>query len=116
MDHVSDWVVSFAPDLSINCGAVTPQFIEPDIFFEDCEMVAVSYEDEVSNVVQGACFKIERTWVVINWCVLGTLTDEEVVELPESQLGLPFPACDLDGDGDCDDRTFRGVQRGRLPV
>ena len=24
-----------------------------------------------------------------------------------ARCALPFPACDLDGDGDCDDRTFR---------
>lgn len=107
VDHVSNWVVEFAPDVSISCGQTVPEFVEPEIFFEDCEMVGESYEDVTSTVVQDACFKIERTWVIINWCVLGDLTDEEYAEMPESQLGLAFPDCDLDGDGDCDDRTFR---------
>ncbi|MCB9338778.1 MAG: HYR domain-containing protein [Lewinellaceae bacterium] len=107
VDHVSDWVVEFPADITVNCGTTTPDFGEPEIFYETCELVAVSYEDQLFNVVQGACYKLLRTWKVINWCVVGNNIDEEVVEQPENQLGLVFPLCDLDGDGDCDARTFR---------
>ncbi|MCB0526508.1 MAG: hypothetical protein KDC86_18465, partial [Saprospiraceae bacterium] len=37
-------------------------------FGEDCELLGVSYEDEVFTVVPDACFKIERHWRIINWC------------------------------------------------
>ena len=107
VDHVSDWVVEFPASLTVTCGNDVPDFGEPKIFNETCELVAVSYVDEVFNTVPDACYKILRTWTVINWCVVGDDIDEEVVETPENALGLPFPACDLDGDGDCDDRTFR---------
>jgi hypothetical protein len=40
----------------------------PSFFGEDCELLGVSYEDEVFTVVPDACFKIERTWTIINWC------------------------------------------------
>jgi hypothetical protein len=104
VDHVSDWVVSFPPDTTVFCGDSLPDFGQPKIFFESCEMVAKSHSDKVYTTVPGACFKVVRTWTVINWCVVGTLTDQEVTEVPESMLGAP---CDLDGDGDCDARTFR---------
>ncbi|MBI5914055.1 MAG: hypothetical protein HY842_01655 [Bacteroidetes bacterium] len=107
VDHVSDWVVTFPADTTVNCGQSVPDFGEPQIFYETCELVAVSYDDSPFIVVPDACYKIIRTWQVINWCVIGALTDQEVVEVPENQLGLPFPQCDLDGDGDCDNRTFR---------
>ena len=107
VDHVSDWVVEFPADITVNCGNTVPSFGEPEIFFETCELVAVSYDDVIYNVVPDACYKIQRTWTVINWCVVGGNIDQEVVETPENALGLPFPACDLDGDGDCDNRTFR---------
>jgi hypothetical protein len=107
VDHVSDWVVEFPADITFNCGSTAPNFGEPEIFYETCELVAVSYEDQVFNVVQDACYKILRTWKIINWCVVGNNIDQEVVEQPENQLGLVFPLCDLDGDGDCDNRTFR---------
>ena len=107
VDHVSDWVVEFPADKLIDCGADVPDFGEPEIFFETCEMIAVSYEDTYFNSVPDACFKIVRDWSIINWCVVGGNIDQEVDEDPENGLGLPFPLCDLDGDGDCDDRTFR---------
>jgi HYR domain-containing protein len=107
VDHVSDWVVEFPANQMVTCGTEVPEFGEPKIFFETCELVAISYEDEYFNVVPDACYKILRTWTIINWCVVGADIDEEVVEQPENQLGLPFPQCDLDGDGDCDDRTYR---------
>ena len=111
VDHVSDWVVSFPPHLEFDCMDWLPDFGEPQIFHGSCEMIAVSYQDEIFNTVPDACYKIVRKYTVINWCVVGAEVDQEVVEQPESELGLPFPACDLDGDGDCDDRTFRDSWR-----
>jgi hypothetical protein len=35
---------------------------------EDCELLAVSHVDEVFTLVPDACYKIERTWTVLNWC------------------------------------------------
>ena len=107
INHVSDWVVEFPEDLNATCGMTLPEFGEPTIFNETCEMIAISFTDDTLNVVPDACFKIVRTWAVINWCVVGDEVDQEVVEVPENELNIPFPACDLDGDGDCDDRTFR---------
>lgn len=107
VDHVSDWVIEFPADITVDCGTTPPDFGEPEIFFETCEMIAVSYDDAFFTSVPNACYKIVREWTIINWCVVGDHIDEEVVEVPEDELGLSFPACDLDGDGDCDNRTFR---------
>jgi len=107
VDHVSDWVVEFPEDKTVTCTDDVPDFGEPELTNESCELIAVSYEDQIFTSVPDACYKISRTWKVINWCVVGDFVDEEVVEVAENELGLPFPLCDLDGDGDCDDRTFR---------
>ncbi len=116
IDHVSDWVVEFPVDLTINCGVTPPDFGEPEIFYETCELLAVTYDDETFTVVPDACYKIVRTWSIINWCVVGAEVDQEVMEQPENQLGLAFPSCDLDNDGDCDARTFRDSWRGSVPA
>ncbi|MCF8244493.1 MAG: HYR domain-containing protein [Saprospiraceae bacterium] len=119
IDHVSDWAVEFPADISISCGTNPPDFGEPQIFYETCELVAISHDDELFNVVDSACYKIVRTWTVINWCVVGTnpgIVDQEVIEQPENQLGLPFPQCDVDSDGDCDGRTFRDSWRSGQPA
>ena len=110
VDHVSDWAVEFPIDLTVNCGTTVPDFGEPEIFYENCELVAISYDD-VLYAVNDACYKIVRDWTIINWCVVGANVDQEVVEHPENQLGLSFPQCDIDSDGDCDGRTFRDSWR-----
>jgi hypothetical protein len=116
VDHVSDWAVEFPADLTVNCGANVPDFGEPEVFYETCELIATAYDDEVFNVIgTDACYKIVRQWTLINWCVVGTEIDNEVVEQPENQLGLAFPQCDVDSDGDCDARTFRDSWRGTAP-
>ncbi len=107
VDHVSDFAVSFPADLTINCGQALPDFGEPTIFRETCELIAITHDDGPFEVVPGACYKVVRTWQVVNWCVQGTSLDQEVVEVPESALGGPISQCDVDGDGDCDSRTFR---------
>ena len=119
VNHVSDFVVEFPPNFTgeighlppIQCGNDIPDFGEPEIFFATCELTAVSFEDQVFTDVSNACYKIARTWSVINWCVAGDETDSEVVENSELELRLsgclPLFTCDLDGDGDCDGRTFR---------
>jgi len=112
VNHVSDWVVEFPTDRTETCGNDAPDFGEPKITNETCELIAVSYEDTYYNVVPDACYKISRKWTVINWCVVGDDVDQEVTEKSEQDLGLPFPSCDLDGDGDCDDRTFRDSWNG----
>ena len=113
VDHVSDWVVTFPPDISVNCGETLPSFGEPQLFFETCEMIAISHNDVIFYTVSGGCFKIERTWQVINWCVVGEDVDQEVVESSELafQIAFPLEPCDFNGDGVCDARTFRDSWR-----
>jgi hypothetical protein len=42
---------------------------EPEISNNDaCSQIAVRYEDEIFEVVPDACFKILRTWTVLDWC------------------------------------------------
>jgi hypothetical protein len=108
--HVSDWVVEFPADITVSCGETIPPTGEPEIFFENCELIAVSYEDEVFTVVPDACFKIARTWTVINWCAVGPNIGNEVVE--SFELALNF---DLNGDGLKNNRTFQdGLNNGNF--
>jgi hypothetical protein len=34
-----------------------------------CDLVGVTYEDVVFPIIDGACFKILRTWKIIEWCL-----------------------------------------------
>lgn len=105
--HVSDFVVEFPADSTFYCSTSPLITGEPIIHNAANEHIQVSYTDQKFFAVPDACYKIFRNWKVVNTCVSGAETDQEVEELPESMLMLPYPACDLDGDGDCDDKTYR---------
>jgi len=70
--HRSDFEVEFPQDLSINCTAIgnlTPDSTgRPIIMDDDCELVGVNYEDVRYDIIPDACFKIVRTWKLIDWC------------------------------------------------
>jgi hypothetical protein len=40
----------------------------PDLDDDECSQLAITYEDQVFNFVDGVCFKILRKWTVIDWC------------------------------------------------
>ena len=69
LEHISDFVVEFPADSMFNCTDLPVTITgEPEIFFDECELVAVSFDDVNLPVVDDACTKLMRTWVVINWC------------------------------------------------
>jgi|GEM_PF-1479083 len=41
---------------------------------DECSQVAVDYTDQVYTIVEGACFKILRTWSIIDWCQFDSRT------------------------------------------
>ena len=97
LSHVSDFTVSFPDDVILtNCFAEIDDLEEPIIGSEDCELIAVSHEDQVFELVQDACMKIVRTWTVINWCIY------ENDNLANTDLGISLPIPRTfrdDGDG-----------------
>jgi protocatechuate 3,4-dioxygenase beta subunit len=102
LDHVSDFVVTFPEDTIAECTQLPIDITgEPQIFFEECELVATSYEDWYLEAVDDACFKIVRTWWVINWCLFEEYGFDAFQELTEAEAGVDF-----DGDGDMDDYTY----------
>ncbi|MEZ4926222.1 MAG: hypothetical protein R3A50_08095 [Saprospiraceae bacterium] len=68
VNYEQDYYVRFPNDVIVTVCDGTGNYGEPTFFGEDCELLGVSYEDEVFTVVPDACFKIERHWRIINWC------------------------------------------------
>ena len=64
------------PDPIEGCGADLDPYTNPDLGFpvvqngcdDNCAMIVVEYHDEDFIVEPNACFKLIRTWVVIDWC------------------------------------------------
>ena len=66
--YEQDYYVRFPNDVIVSVCDGTGNYGEPTFYGEDCELLGVSFEDEIFTVVPDACYKIERTWKVINWC------------------------------------------------
>ncbi|MBK8425771.1 MAG: hypothetical protein IPL27_07220 [Lewinellaceae bacterium] len=63
-----DYNIVFPADDTENC-VTAPDFGYPVITNDEgCELIGISYNDVYFTVVPDACYKIERTWTVINWC------------------------------------------------
>jgi hypothetical protein len=82
--YEQDYFVRFPNDVIVTQCDGTGVYGEPTFFGEDCELLAVSFTDEIFTVVPDACFKIERTWKIINWCTF-------VPNLPIIQVPNPNP-------------------------
>lgn len=68
VNYEQDYFVKFPDDVIITVCDGTGNYGEPSYFGKDCELLGVSFQDEIFTVVPDACFKIERTWKIINWC------------------------------------------------
>jgi hypothetical protein len=79
--NMSAYAVTFPADKQYTCalgGNVNPTGAggtgEPIIknVAGSCPLVGVEYTDEIFDIVPGACYKILRTWKIINWCQINT--------------------------------------------
>jgi hypothetical protein len=68
VNYEQDYYVRFPNDVIVTFCDSSGIYGEPTFFGEDCELLGVSFQDQVFTVVPDACFKIERTWKIINWC------------------------------------------------
>ena len=68
VNYEQDYFIKFPNDAIVTVCDGTGNFGEPIFAGKDCEQLGVSFTDEIFTVVPDACFKIERTWQIINWC------------------------------------------------
>ena len=68
VDYRQNYFIRFPNDVvTASCDA-SGSFGEPIYSGLDCERMQATYTDQVFTVVPDACFKIERTWKIINLC------------------------------------------------
>ncbi|MBR9921405.1 MAG: HYR domain-containing protein [Bacteroidetes bacterium] len=70
----------------------------PEFLPNDCSLTGISYEDAYFELSDTACFKIIRTWSVIDWCQFdpntdeGIWTHEQVIKVIDNQAPEVFCA------------------------
>ncbi len=68
VNYVDDYQIQWPNDVELTACNGSMDFGAPKIFNENCELIAISHDDKVFTLVPDACFKILRTWQIINWC------------------------------------------------
>jgi len=92
VNYEQDYFVRFPDDRVLTTCDGTGNFGEPLFFGKDCELLGVSFTDEVFTVVPDACYKIERTWRIINWCAYNANLPVTVVPNPNPNATVNSPA------------------------
>jgi len=93
--HVSDFIVQFPADQEFSDCALE-DIPGPNITEDDCEQIGISVEDRVFVQVEDACYKIERTYTIINHCIVD---DPSAAGFTDLGTPLPVPNTFRDDDG-----------------
>ncbi|MBK7939742.1 MAG: HYR domain-containing protein [Lewinellaceae bacterium] len=97
VNYEQDYYIKFPDDKIVTVCDGSGTYGEPTFYGKDCELMGITYQDQVYTVVPDACFKIERTWKIINWCTYLPQAPCVIVPNPNpnsnqtSSLNLPGP-------------------------
>jgi hypothetical protein len=78
INEVHNYEIKFPMDESLVCNEV-PDTAELEINELGCDLIAVSQEDHVFTASADECYKIFRTYKVINWCQYDGESDPVVI-------------------------------------
>lgn len=68
VNYNQEYYIHFPDDVIVTTCDSTGIYGAPQIWGEDCELMSITHTDQTFTVIPDACFKIERTWSIINWC------------------------------------------------
>lgn len=87
LHQIHDYQIKFPADAQANCGTPTPD----TIMVEEgaCDLLAISVKDDFFSASGDECYKIFRTYSVINWCEYDGESDPVVVNRDEDCDGFP---------------------------
>lgn len=87
LHQIHDYWIKFPEDAQADCGIPTPD----TVVVEEgaCDLLAISVKDEFFSASGDECYKIFRTYSVINWCEYDGQSDPVVVNRDEDCDGYP---------------------------
>ena len=90
INEVHNYEIKFPADAESNCGTATPDTVSYNELA--CDLLAVTHKDEFFSASGDECYKIFRTWKVINWCQYDGESDPHLVGRDEDCNGTPGDA------------------------
>jgi len=68
INAVEDWKITFPEDIALTCPMTPSATDSVEVISGHCDRLAISTESQMFDVVEGACFKVIKTYHIINWC------------------------------------------------
>ncbi len=91
VNEVHNYEIKFPKDAEAQCGLAEPDSV---IYNEiGCDLLAISRTDETFSASGEECYKIFRTWKVINWCQYDGESEPYIVGRDEDCNGTPGDEC-----------------------
>jgi hypothetical protein len=85
--QIHDYWIKFPADAEANCGA---PMVDTVLTSEGaCDLLAINVKEEIFSASGDECYKIFRTYSVINWCEYDGISDPVVVSRDEDCDGAP---------------------------
>ena len=94
---------AFPPNITLsecNISNLTPDVTgDVDISNDtECSLVTSDYEDQLFEIVPGACFKILRTWTILDWCQFdgngeGIWTQMQIIKVINTEKPVFTSSC-----------------------
>ena len=87
LNEKHDYCITFPADVSGQCGAVIDTMIQTSE--NACDLLSIRVEDEKFVASGDECFKIFRTFKVINWCEWDKISPAIIINRDEDGDGKP---------------------------
>jgi hypothetical protein len=68
VEYVEDWEIKFPDDKTLYCPVQSTAADSVTLKNGTCDKLAVSVQTKMFDVVTDACFKVIKTYHIINWC------------------------------------------------
>ncbi len=87
INEIHDYEIKFPRDAEANCGDPVVDTLE--VSEAGCDLLAVNVEDEFFSASGDECYKIFRTYSIINWCEYDGESEPVIVSRDEDCDGNP---------------------------
>ena len=90
VELVNNYTIKFPKDVDASCGS-DPMIPEPVVVDSACGLFATDVDDIRLDAANDECYKILRTYKIINWC---EFQDKEAVVVPRNVNRDTFPGAE----------------------
>ena len=83
VDYIQPYFIKFPDDVYVSNCNVPNILVQPEIYGAGCELIGVSYNEQIFTNIPGLLYRMERNWTIINWCTYDPMLP--FIDVPNAQ-------------------------------